>query len=40
MEEAKSTRVMGVGVGVFLLSFFGAASLLLCLVGSATARPG
>ncbi len=38
--EAEPTRVMGVGVGVFLLIFFGSIALLMCLVGSATARPG
>ncbi len=40
ITEAKPTRVMGIGVGLFLLIFLGAIALLMCLVGSATARPG
>jgi hypothetical protein len=39
LVEQKSTRVMGVGVGVFLVGFFGALSILICCFGSVTERP-
>lgn len=39
MVERKSTRVFGVGVGVFLIGFFFVLSLLICCLGSLTARP-
>ncbi|CAN0000090.1 unnamed protein product [Discosporangium mesarthrocarpum] len=45
MEDAslvarEETRVMGLGVGVFLIFFFSLVSVLICLIGATTPRPG
>jgi hypothetical protein len=39
LEERSPTRVMGVGVGVFLILFFAAACLLICCAATTTSRP-
>ncbi|KAI8471481.1 MAG: hypothetical protein J3K34DRAFT_506752 [Monoraphidium minutum] len=36
----ETPRVMGVGAGVFLLGFFLVMSIVVCLVGSRTRKPG
>lgn len=36
----ESRRVLGVGVGVFVIGFFLTFSVILCLLGSRTRRPG
>mmetsp|Transcript_25509 Transcript_25509/g.33332 ORF Transcript_25509/g.33332 Transcript_25509/m.33332 type:complete len:135 (+) Transcript_25509:223-627(+) len=36
--EAEPTRVFGVGVGVFLIAFFAALGVLICLIGVALGR--
>eukprot|EP00879_Flechtneria_rotunda_P016509 GHRR01017277.1.p1 GENE.GHRR01017277.1~~GHRR01017277.1.p1 ORF type:complete len:138 (+),score=31.59 GHRR01017277.1:517-930(+) len=36
----ESHRVLGVGVGVFLLGFFGIVCVMLALLGSRTTKPG
>ncbi|CAM9800571.1 unnamed protein product [Choristocarpus tenellus] len=40
LVERKDTRVMGLGIGVFLIFFFSIISILICLVGATTPRPG
>mmetsp|Transcript_22900 Transcript_22900/g.34472 ORF Transcript_22900/g.34472 Transcript_22900/m.34472 type:complete len:136 (+) Transcript_22900:200-607(+) len=38
--EAEPTRVLGVGIGVFLIAFFFALALLLFVVGAALGKKG
>lgn len=40
LEEKGETRVMGIGVGVFLIFFFAMVAAVVCLVGATTPRPG
>lgn len=40
LEEKGETRVMGLGVGVFLIVFFSMVATVVCLVGATTPRPG
>ena len=39
VEVAPSTRVAGIGVGLFLVIFFGVLALCCCLVGSNSNNP-
>lgn len=39
LQDAQSTRIMGVGVGVFLLAFFFCVSVVLYCMGSNSAEP-
>lgn len=40
LEEKGETRVMGLGVGVFLIFFFSMLATVVCLIGATTPRPG
>lgn len=40
LAEKGETRVMGLGVGVFLIFFFSMLAVVVCLVGATTPRPG
>lgn len=40
LTEKGETRVMGLGVGVFLIFFFSMVAAVICLVGATTPRPG
>ncbi|CAN0262524.1 unnamed protein product [Ectocarpus sp. 6 AP-2014] len=40
LTEKGETRVMGLGVGVFLIFFFSMVAAVVCLVGATTPRPG
>lgn len=40
LTEKGETRVMGLGVGVFLIFFFSMVATVICLVGATTPRPG
>ncbi|CAM9771072.1 unnamed protein product [Laminaria digitata] len=40
LTEKGETRVMGLGVGVFLIFFFSLLAAVVCLVGATTPRPG
>ncbi|CAM9652183.1 unnamed protein product [Sphacelaria rigidula] len=40
LTEKGETRVMGLGIGVFLVFFFSLVSIVVCLVGATTPRPG
>lgn len=40
LAEKGETRVMGLGVGVFLIFFFSMVAVVVCLVGATTPRPG
>lgn len=40
LTEKGETRVFGLGIGVFLIFFFSLISVLICLVGATTPRPG
>ncbi|CAM9889680.1 unnamed protein product [Pylaiella littoralis] len=40
LTEKGETRVMGLGVGVFLIFFFSMVAAVICVVGATTPRPG
>lgn len=40
LTEKGETRVMGLGVGVFLIFFFSMVAVVACLIGATTPRPG
>ncbi|CAM9243070.1 unnamed protein product [Scytosiphon promiscuus] len=40
LTEKGETRVMGLGVGVFLIFFFSMVAVVVCLIGATTPRPG
>jgi hypothetical protein len=40
LGQAESTRVMGIGIGIFALIFVGFFSLFVCMLGSVSRRPG
>ncbi|CAM9397758.1 unnamed protein product [Hapterophycus canaliculatus] len=40
LTEKGETRVMGLGVGVFLIFIFSMVAVVACLVGATTPRPG
>lgn len=40
LTEKGETRILGLGIGVFLVFLFSILSVVVCLVGATTPRPG